>query len=161
MDNLRKHQYPFVGITEALKQLPGSAFEVFETSAKRIAHKIEENGENTLRLLAVHTITWVMHAKSKLNAKQVLDSFTVSGHGRPQVDVMASCNGLVITDPDKETLSLVHKLAQTHLEKYNTIPKTAHLEIAKTCLLHFNGNPSLCDQQQEDKLTADTPTLLL
>ncbi|KAK3294153.1 ankyrin repeat-containing domain protein [Chaetomium fimeti] len=161
MDNLRK-QDPVLGITAALEQLPDSAFKVFETSAKRIAHKVEENGESTLSLLAVHSLTWVVHAKSKLNAQQVLDGFAVrTGHRRPQVDIMTSCNGLVITDPDKETLSLVHKSAQMHLETYNIIPKTAHLEIAKTCLLYLNSrDPSPCDHRQEGKPPADTLTLL-
>ncbi|RYP81455.1 hypothetical protein DL769_001968 [Monosporascus sp. CRB-8-3] len=148
MDNLSK-QGTLSDIKTALSQLPDSAFQVFETSAQQIAQKIKLEGNSFESRLAKHILTWVIHAKTELNAEQILDSFAVQkSKGQPYREhrpvkgsLMRACIGLVILDPEKETLSLVHKSVQTHLQKYDIIPENAELEMAKTCLSYLLVDP--------------------
>jgi len=155
MDNLRE-QYALVDIRAALRQLPDSAFQVFEASAKQIAQEIgSEKNDRTKGLLAKHILTWVVHAKTELNAEQIRDIIAVQkSNGQPYQDyrplkerLMPACMGLVIMDPEKETLSLVHKSVRMHLQKYNITPENPDLEMAKTCLSYLLVDP--CAQAGE------------
>ncbi|KAI1414902.1 ankyrin repeat-containing domain protein [Hypoxylon sp. FL1857] len=141
MDNLSKRG-TLSDIKSALGQLPDSEFEIFNASAGQIAHKINKGGNSFEGCLIKHIFTWVIHAKTELTAEQICDSFAIrkshgqsyQGHRPGKELLMLACNGLVIMDPENETLNLVHKSVQRHLEKHGIISENANLEIAKTCL---------------------------
>ncbi|KAI2602602.1 ankyrin repeat-containing domain protein [Hypoxylon sp. NC1633] len=141
MDNLSK-QGTLSDIKKALDDLPDSEFKIFDTSARQIAQKIKPEGNDFNSCLTRHILTWVIHAKVDLTAEQICDSFAVQRskgqryqeHRPEKKHLMPVCKGLVIMDQDNETLKLVHKSVQTHLERYRIIPENASLEIGKTCL---------------------------
>ncbi len=99
--------------------------------------------------------------KTELNAEQIQDSFAIQkSKGQPYREhrpgkefLTSSCHGLVIIDPEKETLSLVHKSVKTNLQKPRKPPiiaDNADLEMAKTCLLYLLVDP--CDHEDEPPL---------
>lgn len=136
MDNLR-NQSTLAEIKTALKKLPDSAFDIFEASATKIAKGLHNNRE-----LAKHTFTWVIHAKTQIRAEHIQESIGVQNckdelykeHMPTKDRWMPACAGLIVMDAEKETLNLIHKSAQWHLEQYGLISQNADLEIAKTCL---------------------------
>ncbi|KAI1455835.1 ankyrin repeat-containing domain protein [Annulohypoxylon moriforme] len=142
MDNLSK-QGTLNDIKNALGQLPDSAFEIFDISAREIAQKINLESNGFKSSLAKHILTWVMHAKTGLTIKQIRDSFGIqkSNGQRPyqefrpeQKYLMPLCNGLIVMDPENGMLNLVHKSVRGYLQKHKIIPENANLGIAKTCL---------------------------
>lgn len=157
MDNLSK-QGTLNDIKKALGELPDSAFKIFDASAGQIAQKINLRGNEFLGCLAKHILTWVIHAKTELTAEQICESFAIRKSdgqsyqgGRPAKELlMPACNGLVIMDPNDETLKLVHKSVQKYLKNHGIISENANLEIAKTCLSYLVIDT--CDQESEPPL---------
>ncbi|KAI1772519.1 ankyrin repeat-containing domain protein [Hypoxylon cercidicola] len=156
MDNLSK-QGTLSDIRKALGELPDSAFEIFDASARQLAQKINR-GNDFESCLTKHIFTWVIHAKMELTADQICDSFAIQRskgqhyqeHRPGKEHLIAVCNGLVIMDPENETLNLVHKSVQTHLQKHGIIPENASLEIGKMCLSCLLIDT--CDQEDEHSL---------
>ncbi|PHH70989.1 hypothetical protein CDD82_6806 [Ophiocordyceps australis] len=141
MDNLSK-QGTLKDINTALSRLPDSASQVFAASAQQLADRIQAKEHEFESRLARHIFTWVMHAKTELNTEQIRDSYAVR-HSESQAYQdyrpgkplpVRVCAGLVTVDAEKETLSLVHKSAQTELRKHPIILEDAQVEIGKTCL---------------------------
>ncbi|TLD26479.1 hypothetical protein PspLS_05241 [Pyricularia sp. CBS 133598] len=159
MDNLCEQQ-TVADIKLALKELPDRAFEVFDKSAMRIAQTIKLEEDNFGTCVAKHILTWVMYAKEELTIEQIRDSYAVQrsrGQNyqeyRPvEARLLRSCIGLVVTDPDRKTLGLVHKSVQSHLQKkdYNIIPECPDLEMGKVCLMYLLADAG--DQGGENPL---------
>ncbi|KAI0895591.1 ankyrin repeat-containing domain protein [Annulohypoxylon nitens] len=155
MDELSK-QGTFKEMKEVLGKLSDSKFDIFEASARRIAQKCDEKGHVFESSLTKHVFTWVVHAKAALTVEEICDSFAIQRsngqsyqeHRPKEKLLMSACNGLVVIDPENETLSLVHKSVQTYLQKYQIIPGHDNVEMAKACIsyllvdTHDQGNRS-------------------
>ncbi|KAK2616854.1 hypothetical protein QQS21_000232 [Conoideocrella luteorostrata] len=151
MDNLSKHGTR-ISIMKALKELPDSAFNVFKSSAQKIAEEIKLQSDSYQSRLTKHVLTWVVHAKTELSVEEMQDSFAIQDckegpyqDHRPDRELLTLfCTGLITVDPDKDTLSLVHKSVRSHLETYGILPQKAELGMAKICLAYL-----LVDQGDE------------
>ncbi|KAL7955690.1 ankyrin [Trichoderma compactum] len=139
-------QTSFHDIKTALKTLPDSSL-ALKWSTKKVAQRINETDDGDCHL-SKHILMWVIHAKEKINIKQIQDSFAIQKsegqcyeHYRPVKEaVMRACTELVIRDPEKETLTLSHNSVKKHLKQEGTIPDNSDFLIARTCLYFLINN---------------------
>ncbi|KAK3302952.1 ankyrin repeat-containing domain protein [Chaetomium strumarium] len=151
MDSLAGKYGTVAAVRDALGKLHESVSDIFEASAQHIARSIQRG--NFEGLLVRHVLTWVMNAKKALNENEIRESYAAhqsrlkggpwqhhQPHPRLILQALQACIGLIVLDPEKRTLGLIHESARKPLRDCNVVPENHNLEMGKTCLVYLLGD---------------------
>lgn len=142
MDTLRGPRRPGT-LLQALQKLPRGSEGLDETYGQAM-ERIEAQSEDA-RNLAKSIIAWVVHAKTTLTVRELMEALAIEPRTsrlnqdmRPHPeDVDSLCAGLITVDHNTEAVRLVHQSAQEYFLRHNYFPN-AQEKIMRACLTYLS-----------------------
>ncbi len=128
---------------KSLTEGPTQLQEAYESSLKRI-----DAQPKALRDMAHRLIAWVIHAGRPLRSEEILHAFAIEPEDDDIDDenfvavqtLLRACAGVVIIDPNRMTLNMVHTTAYEFFQDH-TSATSASEDIARTTLTYLCLKP--------------------
>jgi ankyrin repeat protein len=126
---------------QSLEILPKSIEEAYEANLRRI-----DSQPSSKRKLAQRLLGWITHVKRRLSMSEILEAFAVE-EGLDEIDpenivkpqrLLATCVGLVITDPSDDTVRLIHTSAYEFFRDRYVDAVNVDTDIARTCISYLS-----------------------
>ncbi|KAH7385727.1 hypothetical protein BKA66DRAFT_608522 [Pyrenochaeta sp. MPI-SDFR-AT-0127] len=142
MDTLRGPRRPAT-LLRVLQNLP-RGFEGLDETYGQAMERIEAQSEDA-RNLATSIIAWVVHAKSTLSVRELMEALAIEPETarldqdmRPDPrDIDSLCAGLITVDHNTEAVRLVHQSAQEYFLRHKHFPN-AQEKIMNACLTYLS-----------------------
>ncbi|KAL8919926.1 MAG: hypothetical protein Q9172_004719 [Xanthocarpia lactea] len=128
-------------LREALRRLPDKLDQYYGRACTRISKQ-----ESHLKEIAHHTITWLYLSQRQLKVDELRHALAVRAGDNTfsvdslieLVDILESCQGLVVVEEHSQIIRLFHSTAREFFGKqHNQILKGGSVDLAEACLTYL------------------------